>query len=155
MEKKMKGNTMLIAKPIIKDQYWVVTNGKEKVGNVQATGSGFEVKLNGSTSHFENTKKIQRQVQIEFQPVKKTKSKVELPFATYPTTGKVHNSMFDIKRKLHLFTKSAKSKCYYAAGWFNIQQGSTFETIFCPKYIFITRYKFTGPYKTEAEARGR
>ena len=58
---------MLIAKPIIKDQYWVVTNGKEKVGNVQATGSGFEVKLNGSTSYFENTSKIKRDARIEFQ----------------------------------------------------------------------------------------
>lgn len=151
MEKK---NTMLIAKPIIKDQYWVVTNGKEKVGNVMATGSGYEVKINGDVSHFENTRKIKRQVQIEFQPVMKGKTKVELPFAVYPTGGKVHNSILDIKRKLHLFTKTAKSKCFYAAGWFNIKQGSSFETIFCPKYIFILRYDFTGPYKSEAEATG-
>ena len=142
---------MLIAKPIIKDQYWVVTNGKEKVGNVQATGSGFEVKLNGSTSYFENTSKIKRDARIEFQPVKKVKAK-EVSFATYPTTGKVHNSVFDLKRRLHLFTKTAKSKCFYAAGWFKIDQGAMVETVFCPKYIFILRYDFSGPYKTEAVA---
>jgi len=152
MEQNMKGNTMLIAKPIIKDQYWVVTNGKEKVGNVMATGSGYEVKINGAVSHFENTSKIKRQVQIEFQPVKKTRAKIDLPYVAYPTTGKVHNSVIDIKRKLHLFTKTAKSKCFYAAGWFNIKQGATVESIFCPKYIFVLRYDFAGPYKTEAEA---
>jgi hypothetical protein len=150
----MKGNTMLIAKPIIKDQYWVVTNGKEKVGNVMATGSGYEVKINGATSHFENTRKIKRLVQIEFQPVVKAKTKIDLPYVAYPTTGKVYNSVIDIKRKLHLFTKTAKSKCFHAAGWFNIQQGSTVESIFCPKYIFVLRYEFAGPYKTEAEAIG-
>ena len=144
---------MLIAKPIIKDQYWVVTNGKEKVGNVQATGSGFEVKLHGEISHFENTRKLKREVQIEFQPVLKSKPKFEVPFAVYPTTGKVHNSVLDIKRKLHLFTKTAKSKCFYAAGWYNIKQGSTFDTLFCPKYIFILRYDFNGPYKSEAAAK--
>lgn len=143
---------MLIAKPIIKDQYWVVTNGKEKVGNVQATGSGYEVRLNGNTSHFTDTKKIKREVQIDFQPVGK-KLKEDLPFAVYPTTSKVHNSMFDIKRKLHLFTNTAKSKCYHAAGWFNIKQGQMNETVFCPKYIFILRYEFRGPFKTEAEAK--
>ena len=34
----------LIAKPVVKNQFWIVTNGKEKVGNVLADGSGFEVK---------------------------------------------------------------------------------------------------------------
>ena len=143
----------LIAKPIIKDQYWVVTNGTEKVGNVIATGSGYEVKINGAVSHFENTSKIKRLVQIEFQPLKK-KPKPKLPYVAYPTTGNVHNSVIDIKRKLHLFTKTAKSKCFYAAGWFRINQGQTIETVFCPKYIFILRYDFSGPYKTETEAKG-
>ena len=145
----------LIAKPIIKDQYWVVTNGTEKVGNVQATDAGYEVRINGATSHFESTKKIQRVVQIEFQPAKKTRAKAEVPFSEYPTTGKVHNSVFDIKRRLHLFTKTAKSKCLYAAGWYNIQQGSSSETIFCPKYIFILRYKYDGPYKSEPASKAR
>ena len=36
----------LIAKPVVKNQFWIVTDGNEKVGNVLADGSGFEVKLN-------------------------------------------------------------------------------------------------------------
>ena len=42
----------LIAKPVVKNQFWIVTDGKEKVGNVIADGSGFEVKLNGNKTHF-------------------------------------------------------------------------------------------------------
>ena len=143
----------LIAKPVVKNQFWIVTDGDKKVGNVLADGSGFEVKLNGSKSHYKNTKAIERITNIKFENVGKFKNTVkDLPFSEYPTTAKVYNSMLDVKRKLHLFTKTVKSKCYYAAGWFTVKQGIENKAIFCPKYIFIQRYEYTGPYKTKAEA---
>lgn len=145
-------NKTLIAKPVVKNQFWIVTDGNEKVGNVLADGSGFEVKLNGSKTHYKNTKTIERITNIKFEDVSKFKTKTETPFSEYPTTSKVYNSMLDVKRKLHLFTKTAKSKCYYAAGWFVMGQGQEKNVVFCPKYIFIQRYEFTGPYKTKDEA---
>ena len=141
----------LIAKPVVKNQFWIVTDGEKKVGNVVAEGSGFDVRLNGNVAHFKNTNAIKRQVQIEFEPVAK-KAKQEPAFNEYPTTSKVYNSMFDIKRKLHLYTKTPKSKCYHAAGWYVIHQNSEPQVIFCPKYIFVQRYKYEGPFKTESEA---
>ena len=144
----------LIAKPVVKNQFWIVTNGKEKVGNVLADGSGFEVRLHGNKSHYKNTSAIKRKTNIEFETVQKVdKTTHDLPFKVYPTTAKVFNSMLDIKRKLHLFTTGTKSKCYHAAGWFVIQQGSEKTTVFCPKYIFIQRYPYQGPFKTEDEAK--
>lgn len=142
----------LIAKPIIKDQYWVVTDGSNKIGNVVAEGSGFNLKINGVSTHFENTNELKQKTRIQFQTLKTDRSKADLPFAKFPTEGKVCNSMLDIKRKLHLYTKTTKSKCYYAAGWFLINQNGYFEKFFCPKYIFIQRYPYHGPYKTEDEA---
>jgi hypothetical protein len=146
-------NKSLIAKPVVKNQFWIVTDGDEKVGNVLADGSGFEVKLNGSKSHYKNTKAIERITNIKFENLGKFKTTIkDLPFSEYPTTAKVYNSMLDVKRKLHLFTKTVKSKCYYAAGWYTVKQGAESKAIFCPKYIFIQRYEYTGPYKTKAEA---
>jgi hypothetical protein len=142
----------LIAKPIIKDQFWIVTDGQQKVGNVIAEGSGFNLKINGVSKHFQNTNELKRSTRIQFQPLKTNRTKAELPFANYPTSGKVHNSMLDIKRRLHLYTKTVKSKCYYASGWFAINQNGTFEKILCPKYIFVQRYPYHGPFKTETEA---
>ena len=98
----------LTAKPIVKDQYWVVTDGDKKVGNVIAEGSGFNVKLNGTNVHYKNTSDLRRKTKIEFQTLKTNKTKIQLPFAIYPTTAKVYNSMFDVKRKLHLYTKTQK-----------------------------------------------
>jgi hypothetical protein len=143
----------LIAKPVVKDQFWIVTDGTEKVGNVIADGSGFEVKLNGSKAHFKNTNSIQKQTNIEFQTIKIAKTKKEIPFNEYPTTKKVFNSILDIKRKIHLFTKTQKSKCFHAAGWYILFQGEEPSVTFCPKYIFIQRYEYLGPYKTEDEAK--
>lgn len=142
----------LIAKPIIKNQYWVVTDGHQKIGNVIIEGSRVNLKINGVSKYFENTTDLKKQTRIQFQTLKTNRSKINLPLQEFPTTPRVYNSVLDIKRKLHLFTKTAKSKCYYAAGWFIINQNGVFEKIFCPKYIFIQRYKYHGPFKTEQEA---
>lgn len=145
--------SVLIAKPVVKNQYWVVTDGDKKVGNVLANGTGFDVKVNGVNTFYKTTNDIKRRAKIEFQPLKTNETKVKLPFATYPTTPKVYNSIFDVKRKLHLYTKTQKSKCFYAAGYYVMEQNGVEEVVFCPKYIFIQRYSYHGPYKTEDEAK--
>ena len=147
--------SVLIAKPVVKNQYWVVTDGDKKVGNVLSNGSGFDVKLNGIYTHYKNTSDIKRKAKIEFETLKTDRTKLQLPFATYPTTSKVYNSIFDIKRRIHLYTKTPKSKCYYAAGYYAIDQSGQKEVVFCPKYIFIQRYKYAGPFKTEDEAKNQ
>lgn len=145
----------LKAKPIVKGEYWVVTDGEKKVGNVIAEGSGFDVKIGNNIEHYNTTKAIEKKAQIEFEKLTKT-SPTNPVFAVYPTTGnRVFNSVLDVKRKLHIFTKTAKSKCYHAAGWFAIKQGEEFTKVFCPKYIFIQRYDYIGPFKTESEVNSR
>lgn len=144
--------TTLIAKPVVKDQYWVVTDGDKKVGNVTADGAGYEVKLNGVNTHYTTTNAIKRKTKIQFQPIKSNRTVPSLPFSHYPTSKKTYNSVVDVKRKLHIFTKTPKSKCFYAAGWFVIDQNGEKEVLFCPKYIFIERYPYSGPYKTQADA---
>ena len=146
--------TELIAKPIIKDQYWVVTDGERKVGNVQANSAGYEVILNGSTLQFNNTDDIKKKTKIKFQVLKSNNTKVEFPYPDYPVPNKTFNDVFDVKRKLHLFTKTEKSKCLHSAGWYVLKMTETPEVVFCPKYIFIQRYNYKGPFKSEDEARG-
>ena len=141
----------LTAKPIVKGEYWVITDGNKKVGNVIAEGSGFDVKIGNNIEHFDSTKQIEKKAHIEFEKVSKVGS-TEPPFAVFPTLkNRVYNSVFDVKRKLHLFTETPKSKCYHAAGWFAVKQGEEYQPVFCPKYIFVQRYEYMGPFKTEAE----
>lgn len=141
----------LIAKPIVKNQLWVVTDGLRKVGNVESTVDGYSLKLGGMQRHFNSTKAIEGMVAIKFQRPQ-APLKFNTPFAKWPTTGKTYNNVFDIKRRIHIYTKNRKSKCYYAAGWFRMKMGESWQTIFCPKYIFIQRYEYSGPFHTEEEA---
>lgn len=141
----------LIAKPIVKNQLWVVTDGARKVGNVESTVDGYSLKLGGMQKHFHSTKAIEGMVAIKFQRPH-TPLKFKTPYAKWPTTGKTYNSVFDIKRRIHIYTKTRKSKCYYAAGWFRIKMGEGWQNVFCPKYIFIQRYEYAGPFYTEEEA---
>ena len=142
----------LIAKPIVKNQFWIVTDGTKKVGNIEANNAGYGVQINGHTLQFDNTTDLKKKTQIRFEPIKSNKTKASLPYPQYPTPAKVYNSVFDVKRGLHLFTTTSKSKCQHAAGWFVIDQNGVQATSFCPKYIFIQRYPYEGPFRTESEA---
>jgi hypothetical protein len=143
----------LKAKPIVKNQYWVITDGDKKVGNVISDGTEFAVKIENKIQHYDSTKEIEKKAHIEFIKTIKPAEIKKPAFAVFPTpNGKIYNSFYDIKRKMHIFTKTAKSKCYYAAGWFALKQAEEYEAVFCPKYIFVQRYDYKGPFKTQADA---
>lgn len=142
----------LIAKQIVKNQYWVVTDGNKKVGNVVAENDGYGVKLNGSSFHFNSTDDIYKNTKIVFENQSLSNSPTNKPYPEYPTPDIVFNSVMDVRRKLHLFTKSADSKCYHVAGWFITKHTGVDKIMFCPKYIFIQRYSYQGPFKSEADA---
>jgi hypothetical protein len=143
--------TELVAKPIVKNQFWIVTDGEKKVGNIEANNAGYGVRLNGTFLQFNNAEDLKKQTQIKFANLKQS-SKVQVPYPEYPTTARVYNSVCDVTRGLHLFTKTKKSKCLHAAGYFVVDQNGIKSVQFCPKYIFIQRYSYQGPYKTSDEA---
>ena len=58
-------------------------------------------------------------------------------------------TMYDVKSKLPLFTKSEKSKSLYCAGYYTIRFEKGWVKSFCPKLITVERYEYRGPFKTE------
>jgi hypothetical protein len=71
----------------------------------------------------------------------------------YPTKWKPHKSMYNIRKKLPLFTKSNQSKSLFCAGHYVIKFPKNWVRSFCPKLITIERYPYSGPFKTEDEAK--
>jgi hypothetical protein len=61
--------------------------------------------------------------------------------------------MLDVQRKLPLFTKSAKSKSLYCAGYYIIKFDKGWVKSFCPKLITVERYETKGPFKSDLEMR--
>lgn len=143
----------LVAKPVVEDQLWIVTDGINKVGNVRADAQGFAVILNNETTHVDSTVAITRKYKIKFEPaVNLDTAKVELvDNSGYPVdVDNPCNTVYDAQRRLHLYTPTPKSRCYQAAGWFAIHQDGQWQQVFCPKYIYLQRYRYVGPEISQA-----
>jgi len=144
----------LIAKPIIDKQFWILQKDDQKVGNIEACDGGYQVKINNQVAQFKTIRLAARTINIEFEPaVKSSARRVTDSVHGYPVSGRAHNPMWDVPQQLPIYTKSAKSKSWFAAGWYNVRRGRNWRTVLAPKLIVIQRYPYQGPFLTEEEAR--
>jgi len=73
---KMILDVELTAKPIKDDEFWILTDGERKVGNVCANNVGtFNVTLQNDVFEFESIKKIQKKTNIKFIAPKESTAK--------------------------------------------------------------------------------
>jgi hypothetical protein len=145
---------MLVAKPVIDKQFWILQENNRKVGNVEACAGGYQVKINNQIAQFKTIRMAAQRANIEFEPA----VKIAKPKATmdqvhgYPISGRVHNPMWDVTQQLPVYTKTAKSKSWFAAGWYRVRRGRTRTTMLAPKLIVLQRYAYAGPFLTQQQA---
>lgn len=146
---------MLQAKPVIPNQYWILRDDAGKVGNIEATADGVQVKINNQVQVFKNIGILKQKVKIAFEPAPRVKTapKISHEVSGYHTTGRPHNAIFDVKHQVPLWTKEPRSKSWYAAGWYAVRHGRRWQTVECPKLITLERYEYRGPFHTEQEAK--
>ena len=144
----------LIAKPVIDKQFWILQDGNQKVGNIEACDGGYQVKIQNQTAQFKTIRMAAQRIDIQFEPVKKITAARPLENLVhgYPTTGRIYNPMWDIKMKLPVYTKTTKSKSWFAAGWYRVKKGRTWTVTQDPKLIVLQRYAYTGPFYNKEEA---
>jgi hypothetical protein len=144
----------IIAKPIVKDQFYILTQDDKKVGNIEATGDGFAVRINNKVMPFKTMAMIRKQVDIEFPAVGNRPNKEPASYQVqgYPSGSKVYNPIWNVQHKLPLFTKNNKSRSWYAAGWYQVKQRRTWAIVQSPKLITLERYPYQGPFYTKEEA---
>jgi len=53
--------------------------------------------------------------------------------------------------KLPIYTKTSKSKSWFAAGWYQVKKGRSWAVMQDPKLIVLQRYAYHGPYHTKEE----
>lgn len=145
---------MIIAKPVIDNQFWILQKDNEKIGNIEACAGGYQVKINNQIAQFKTIRMAARTVNIEFEPAaKKSKPKTTTNHVHgYPAAGRVYNPMWDVPQQLPVYTKTSKSKSWFAAGWYNVRRGRHWQTVHAPKLIVLQRYAYQGPYYSEQEA---
>ena len=150
-------------KTIVKNNFWILEQDGTKVGTVSKKD-----KKNYQLLSLHQDKPVtmtmtdiinkwgedcfKEPVKVDVEKSITTAGEVYLIFG-YPCASKPTNEMYDVQRKLPLFTKSAKSKSLYCEGYYIIHFDKGWVKSFCPKLITVERYETKGPFKTEIEMR--
>ena len=149
--------TDIHAKPIIKDKFWIVEKDGQKFATLRKNEDNRFVLSNETGIRIYETKEsLTKQFGKDFfiaKIVKERDTAEPNEVHGYPTSAAPSNSMFDIKKKLPLFTKSEDSKSLYCAGYYVIRFDKGWVKSFCPKLITLQRYEYKGPFKTELEMK--
>ena len=144
----------LIAKPILKNKYWIVEQRGSKVATIQAIDDGgFVYVQENKREKFSTIKLLSKAYNLVFdQGVKKEKVLQEHHNVYgYPVTNKPWNILWDVKHQFPVYTKTSKSKSFYCAGYYIIKFNNGWVKSNCPKFITLNRYEFQGPFKTKTE----
>jgi len=149
--------TDLHAKPIIKDKFWIVEKNGEKFATLRKNEDNrFVLSNETGIKIYETKESLTRQFGKDFfiaKIIKEANNNQPNEIHGYSTSTTPHNAMFDIQRKLPLFTKSEDSKSLYCAGYYIIRFEKGWVKSFCPKLITLQRYDYKGPFKTDIEMK--
>jgi len=147
----------LHAKPIIEDRFWIVERGGEKFATLRKNEDNrFILSNEMGFKIFDNRESLTKQYGKDFfiaKIVKEAMGSEVNEVHGYPTSAAPHNPLYDVQKKLPLFTKSEDSKSHYCAGYYVIRFDKGWVKSFCPKLITLQRYNFKGPFKTELEMK--
>tara|TARA_B110000503_G_scaffold133585_1_gene211341 strand:+ start:519 stop:989 length:471 start_codon:yes stop_codon:yes gene_type:complete len=144
------------AKPVLKDRFWIVEQDNQKIGTMSLNDDRYMFSSQSETCFFDNQNQIKKKFGvIVWDGDISINDHLTNDFSVngFPTSVHPYNMLYDVKRKLPLFTKSNKSKSTYCAGYYIIKFDKGWVKSFCPKLITVERYEFKGPLKTELEMR--
>ena len=144
------------AKEILKDKFWIVESDGQKVGTISLNEEKqYMLSNTNGTRFFKNVKQLAKNLdaEISWTSTEPVKESTDLEVHGYPTSCVPYNPVFDVQKKMAMFTKSEKSKSLYCAGYFIIRFDKGWVKSFCPKLITVERYETKGPFKTELEMK--
>ena len=143
----------IIAKPVVKNKFWIVESGGQKIATIQAIDEegGVAYVHNDQREVFPSIKLLSKKYNIEFvkadRPVREQLDAHDV--YGFPVANTPHNEVLDVQRYLPIYTKTAKSKSFFCAGYYIVQFEDTWVRLYCPKLITLNRYNYQGPFKTK------
>jgi len=149
--------TDIHAKPIVEGKFWIVEQHGTKIATLQKKENNKFILSNTNGEVMFNkkqdlTKQFGEDFFLSSDRIKVTQSE-SYECHGYPTSCRPFNAMFNVQKRLPLFTKSNASKSLYCAGYYIIRFDKGWVKSFCPKAITIERYPFKGPFKDELEMK--
>lgn len=147
--------TELIARPVLKNKYWIVESEGNKVATIQAVeDGGFVYVHDNERERFTTIKLLSKAHNVVFDSTATKKEKLASESHEahgFPVTNKPWNTLWDVKHQFPVYTKTSKSKSFYCAGYYIIKFNNGWVKSYCPKFITLNRYEYQGPFKTKTE----
>jgi len=142
-----------IAKPLIPNKEWIIEDNGRKLGTLSKEKSGYVFFGKGTKIQFHDLKEVQQTMEIFVEPPSSLKVSKNKEVYGFETKTIPHNPLYDVKRKLPIYTKSAKSTSKHCAGHYIIKFPKGWVKSHCPKLITLERYPYKGPFHTDFEVR--
>jgi len=142
---------MIKAKPIVKDQFWILKKGDKKVGEVNSSELGFRLNVGEHTTHIKTISNLREKFGIEMDlTINPTIQNVtHTDVHGYPAKGEIFNPIWDVQNKIPLYTQKENSKSLFAAGWYRVNIHNKEKIVFSPKLIILQRNPYEGPFKED------
>lgn len=144
------------AKEILKGKFWILEEHGVRIGTLSKDEEKFIFSKKGEVSFYKNETQLAKRFgnnPLTVKIIAPAAESINLDVHGFPTRSHAYNGLYDISRKLPLFTKSEKSKSVYCAGYYLIKFNVNWLKSFCPKLITIERNEYVGPFKTEIEMK--
>ena len=126
----------------------------QKVGTITINDDKYMVSDHSGVRFFNSKRQLEKTLgKTIFEAQELPSVEPEKSVHGFPTSTVPFNAMYDVKKKLPLFTKSLKSKSLYCAGYYIIRFDKGWVKSFCPKMITIERYESKGPFKTDTDMK--
>lgn len=147
----------LLAKNILPEKFWIIEDvEKTKLGTIQVDNTRVRVIIDGAKYEYPSFDDALQthKISTSNEPLE-TEVKIANKFSVnnYPCKDQPFNEIYDAKLGLPMYTKTEKSKCFYAAGYYIIRFDFAWAQAYCPKVITLKRNEFRGPYKTQLEMK--
>jgi hypothetical protein len=149
-------------KTIVKNNFWILEQDGTKVGTVSKKDKkNYQLLSNNHEQPLEMTMTdiitkwgedcFKSPVKVDVEKSITTADEVYLLFG-FPCASKPTNEMYDVQRKLPLYTKNNKSNSVHSAGYYIVEYPSNGWTrSFCPKLVTLEQYPYQGPFKSKAD----
>jgi hypothetical protein len=145
------------AKTIVKNKYWIIEDNDVRIGTLSFDNKQYIFTNKSEVCVFESEKDLTNRFGVTFSwslPKETHLDKKEnFEINGYPVSCQPYKCVFDIKKKISLFSKSDKSNSLYCAGYFILKFPKGWTKAFCPKLTTIEQYAYKGPFKTLIETK--
>ena len=149
--------TEIYAKPIVDGKFWIVEQDGNKIATLhKKENNKFVLSSTAGEVMFNKKDELTKQFGKDFFLTSKKVKVTGLDKNEchgFSTSVNPYNAMYDVRRKLPLFTKSNARKSLYCAGYYVIKFNKGWVKSFCPKVITLERNSYKGPFKTEFEMK--